>query len=88
MHSRDIEPVQVPTGERENLEAELVKAQAELAEAEAILAQEQAAINAFRMHCRLKLDRWIELLLALQTKRQSLLTRLDLLSQADDLCIP
>jgi hypothetical protein len=88
MHSRDIKPVKVPTGERENLEAELVKAQAELVEAETNLAQEQAAVNSFRMHCRLKLDRWIERLLALQTERQSLLTRLQLLRQADDFGIP
>jgi hypothetical protein len=88
MHSRDIEPLQIQTGERENLEAGLNKVQAELVEAEAILAQEQAAINAFRMHCRLKLDRWIEQLLALQTERQSLLTRLQLLRQADDFGIP
>jgi hypothetical protein len=88
MHSRDIKPVIISNGDPAELEAELVEAQRALLEAEAILTQEQAAINAFRMHCRLKLDRWIERLLALQTERQSLLTRLQLLRQADDFGIP
>jgi hypothetical protein len=88
MNSSDIKPVKVSNGDREKLEAELVETQRALLEAEAILAQEQAAINAFRMHCRLKLDRWVERLLALQTERQSLLTRLQLLRQADAFGIP
>ena len=72
MRPTDIKPVKDPTGEREKLGAELVEAQRALLEAEADLAQEQAAVNAFRMHCRLKLDRWVERLLALQTERQSM----------------
>ena len=88
MHSREITPLKDPTGEQEKLEADLVEAQRALLKAEAILAQEQAAINAFRMHCRLKLDRWVERLMALQTERQSLLTRLQLLRQAEAFGIP
>jgi hypothetical protein len=57
-------------------------AQEELLAAEAVLAQEQAAVNAFRMHCRLKLDRWIDRLMALQAERQSLRTRAELRRQA------
>lgn len=71
-----------------SLESELVDAQKNLLKAEGELAKEQAEVNAFRMHCRLKLDRWIEQLLALQTEKQSLLTRLELLRQAEDFGIP
>lgn len=56
--------------------------------AEAELAEEQAAVNAFRMHCRLKLDDWINQLLELQMTRQRLLTRLTLLRQAEDIGVP
>ncbi len=88
MHSRKIKPVTIPVGEEENLEAKLIEAQRALLEAEAILAEEQAAVNAFRMHCRLKLDQWVERLLALQTEKQSLLTQLELLRQSDAYGIP
>ncbi|MGD8585388.1 MAG: J domain-containing protein [Chloroflexota bacterium] len=57
-------------------------AQKELLAAEAELAEEQAAVNAFRMHCRLKLDRWIDRLMELQAERQSLRTRVELQRQA------
>jgi len=57
-------------------------AQQALLTAEAELAEEQAAVNAFRMHCRLKLDRWIDRLMDLQAERQSLRTRLELRRQA------
>jgi hypothetical protein len=70
------------------LQLELEAARQNLLEAEASLAKEQAEINAFRMHCRLKLDRWIEQLLELQTKKQSLLTRLELLRQSQTMDIP
>lgn len=67
-----------------NLRQERQQAQDELLAAEAELAQEQAAVNAFRMHCRLKLDDWVNELLALQTERQALVTRLELLHQAQE----
>ncbi|MCA9973115.1 MAG: hypothetical protein KC425_23010 [Anaerolineales bacterium] len=81
--TRALRPREDPT--RRDLQAELRRARQQLMEAEAELAQEQAAVNAFRMHCRLKLDRHIELLLDLQTEKQALLTRLALLRQAHDL---
>jgi hypothetical protein len=69
------------------LTGELELARRDLREAEAGLAAEQAEVNSFRMHCRLKLDAWIEALSDIQTKRQSLTTRLHLLRQADELGI-
>jgi len=62
--------------------AELEQAKQELRQAEAELGAEQAAVNAFRMHCRLKLDDLVDELQELATKKQSLLTRLALLRQA------
>ena len=66
-----------------DLQASVEEARLELNEAEADLAREQAAVNAFRMHCRLKLDAWINQLLELQAEKQRLRTRLELLRQAD-----
>ena len=93
MRSRELDKSKDPTEERntteaEPVEAELLEAQRALLEAESILTREQAAVNAFRMHCRLKLDQWVDRLLALQTERQTLLTRLELLRQAEDFGIP
>ena len=88
MTTREIQPVIDPADEKRKLERELEDCQQALLESEAMLAREQADVNAFRMHCRLKLDRWIEKLLSLQTERQRLLTRLALLRQAEDLGIP
>lgn len=63
------------------LRAELEEAQRAWRQAEAELGAEQAAVNAFRMHCRLKLDDLVDELEALATQKQSLLTRLELLRQ-------
>lgn len=71
-----------------DLQQELQRAQQKLMTAEAELAAEQAAINAFRMHCRLQLDRLVDELLALQMEKQACLTRLELWRQADDLGVP
>ncbi|MCB8988518.1 MAG: hypothetical protein H6661_12305 [Ardenticatenaceae bacterium] len=73
-------PVPVPW----QIRAELEQAKQELRQAEAELAAEQAAVNAFRMHCRLKLDTLVDELQELTTRKQSLLTRLALLRQARD----
>lgn len=70
------------------LKHELESAKRALREAEADLAQEQADVNAFRMHCRLKLDVLVDMLLELHAQKQSQLTRLRLLRQAQDLGIP
>jgi len=79
----------VPAGDNQeqirDIGNELEAARRELREAEAELAAEQAAVNSFRLHCRLKLDAWIEALSELQTKKQSLYTRLQLMRQAKDL---
>lgn len=67
---------------------EIEQARRDLNAAEAELAEEQAAVNAFRMHCRLKLDRWVEHLQEVQAEREVLRTRLELLTQAEDYGIP
>ncbi len=66
------------------LRLQLAQARRNLAEAEAELAQEQAAVNAFRMHCRLKLDVLVETLLELRAQKQAHLTRLVLLREHVD----
>jgi hypothetical protein len=63
------------------LRSEFEKMKAELFDAEAALAKEQAAVNAFRMYCRLTIGNWVETLLDLRTDKQSLLTQLNLLQQ-------
>ncbi len=85
MTNRQIEPVLNPRGERQKLEADFEAARHALVETEAELAEYQAAVNAFRMHCRLKLDDLVDELLALREEKQSCLTRLQLLRQADEL---
>jgi hypothetical protein len=67
----------------DDLKVELNDARHDLREAEAELAQEQAAVNAFRMHCRLKLDNWVNTLLKLQAQKQSLLTQWQLAQNGD-----
>jgi hypothetical protein len=73
-----------PAQQADRLRAELQIAQQELVEAEAALANEQAAVNAFRMHARLMLDDLADAVQALLSEKQSLLTRLALLRQADN----
>jgi hypothetical protein len=68
----------------DDLRRELDDARHELREAEMELAQEQAAVNAFRMHCRLKLDAWINILLELQAQKQSLLTQWQLTQNGEN----
>lgn len=81
MAERQIERVDEKT-QAARLEAELRRARRELREEEAELAAAQAAVNRFRMHCRLQLDALVDQLLALGRERQSVLTRLALLQQA------
>jgi hypothetical protein len=71
-----------------NLRADLQMAQQVLMTAEAELSQRQAAINAFRMHCRLKLDKLVDQYQELGVEKQSVWTRLQLLQQAEELGIP
>lgn len=69
-------------------QAEWQQACRQLAEAEAELAQEQAAVNAFRMQCRLKIGHLIDDYLELRAEKQALWTRLQLLQQAQEFGIP
>ena len=84
MDSRQIEPVRSSRERKERLERDLAKARQAQMEAEADLAREQAAVNAFRMHCRLKLDDLVDTLMDLRVQKQSCLTRLELLRQGVD----
>jgi hypothetical protein len=66
------------------LQEQLREAQQALVEAEAELAAEQAAVNAFRMHGRLKLDRLVDRFQEVQFEKQSALTRWRLLVQEQE----
>ena len=79
--TNEIQPHQDSDQQIADLQSELVTVRKELMEAEANLAEYQAEVNAFRMHCRLKLDAWIERLLEVQTDRQRLRTQFALLRQ-------
>lgn len=83
MIDRGIVPVAASQDEVAKLKEQLQKARLKLNQAEAELAEEQAAVNAFRMHCRLKLDDLVDTLQDLAVEKQSLLTRLELLRQAE-----
>lgn len=78
----------VTNNQAQNLRAELQRARQGLMDAEADLAREQAAVNAFRMHCRLKLDLLIDNLLALQAEKEACLTQWELRQQAQELGVP
>lgn len=84
MRHRHIQPLAASGDSRRQLEMELNAAQEQLREAEAELAAEQAAVNAFRMHCRLTLGHWVDTLLELHTAKQTAWTRLQLLRQEDE----
>lgn len=79
-----IEPVVTSRQKVSRLEAELRKARRAQLQAEAELAEEQAAVNAFRMHCRLKLDQLVDSLTALRADKEACLTRLELFRQGVD----
>jgi hypothetical protein len=76
-----LQPVENSRAKLEQLQEELQKSRISLAEAEAELAQEQAAVNAFRMHCRIKLDDLVEQYLQLRSEREALLIDLEFLRQ-------
>lgn len=77
-----------PNQQRQQAEADLDEARQQLLEAEAQLAQEQAAVNAFRMQCRLKLGDLIEETLSLRAERESCLTQLKLHQQDAETDLP
>ena len=76
--------VPIPQNQQQ-AQADLDEARQQLVEAEARLAQEQAAVNAFRMQCRLKLGDLIEETLSLRAERESCLTQLKLHQQDAEL---
>lgn len=84
-NEKGIQQVEGEKGRWQGDSAELERARSALVDAEAELAREQAAVNAFRMHCRLKLDELVDLLQELRSERESLLVRLELLHQGVDL---
>lgn len=86
--TREIEPVYTIRQKAARLQRELDRARQELHEAEAELAHEQAEVNAFRMHARLKLDVLVDTLMELRAQKQAFLTRLKLFEQAQELGIP
>ena len=61
-----IEPVYSTREKRARLREEMNRARRAQLDAEGELAQEQAAVNAFRMHCRLKLDELVDSLMDLR----------------------
>ena len=65
----------------QSLDDALQQALRDLNDAETLLTSEQAAVNAFRMQCRLKLGDLIDTVLELQEQQQSLLTELALWRQ-------
>lgn len=84
MINQAIEPVLIPQEQRRKWQAELETARETLVAAEAELAAYQAEVNAFRMHCRLKLDYLVDELLVLNGEKQDYLTRLRLLRQEQE----
>lgn len=88
MSTRSLIPTAVDRMQQAQLQADWQDACRQLVEAEAELAQEQAAVNAFRMQCRLKIGHLIDDYLLLQSEKQALWTRLQLLQQAQEFGIP
>lgn len=88
MMSKAITAVPNPNQQRQQAEADLDEARQQLLDAEAQLAQEQAAVNAFRMQCRLKLGDLIEETLSLRAERESCLTQLKLHQQEVETKLP
>ena len=81
MTRKAIEPVLPYREQQKKWQTEFEMARKELVAAEAELAAYQAEVNAFRMHCRLKLDDLVDELLALNGEKQACLTQLQLLRQ-------
>lgn len=84
MSKNAIEPVMLPHEQQNKWRIEFETAREALVSAEADLAAYQAEVNAFRMHCRLKLDDLVDELLTLNVKKQACLTRWQLLTQEQE----
>lgn len=83
-----LQKVTTPSEHRRQLQADFDRACQELLEVEAELAQLQAAVNAFRMQCRLKIGHLIDDYLELRAEKQALWTHLQLQQQAQEFGIP
>lgn len=79
--NRQLQPINTPSQRIRQLEAEFAQAREKLQDAEKTLAEEQAAVNAFRMHCRLTIGHWVDTLIELRFDKQGLLTQKRLLMQ-------
>ncbi|MEM8859202.1 MAG: J domain-containing protein [Chloroflexota bacterium] len=66
------------------LKGEMEIAQEELRKVEAILGEEQAAVNAFRMHCRLKLGPWVDQIIDLYSEKQRIIIHREMRQQAKE----
>ncbi len=84
MGEKRLQKIDSPDQSLEKLRRELEKARLALADAEADLAKEQAAVNSFRMHCRLQLDDLIDQLMELRSEKEALLLNLELVRQGID----
>ncbi|MFN2135019.1 MAG: hypothetical protein ACK2UK_03640 [Candidatus Promineifilaceae bacterium] len=84
MSSKALQPIGDSQNEEEDLQLDLAQARHVLAEAEAELAREQAAVNSFRMHCRLMLDDLVERILELRAQREALVVRMAFLREGMD----
>lgn len=78
---RQLRVQNIPTQQIPHLEQALSDAVLACQQAEKALAVEQAAVNAFRMHCRLTIGHWVDQLVDLRTEKQAYLTQIALLEQ-------
>ena len=83
-NEKSMQPVQESQWSKEELRLEIEKARVAMVEAEGELAAEQAAVNAFRMHCRLKLDDLVDQMLQQRSTKEALLAELALMRQGID----
>lgn len=83
--SKKLQPIGSNPQRLMQLEAEFGAARQKLQDAEKLLAEEQAAVNAFRMHCRLTIGHWVDSLLELRSEKESLLTQKRLFQQELDI---
>ncbi|MEM7332239.1 MAG: hypothetical protein AAF490_09115 [Chloroflexota bacterium] len=76
-----LQPIKTEFQKVRQLEAEFARARESLQDSERCLAEEQAAVNAFRMHCRLTIGHWVDTLIDLRSQKQGFLTQKRLLEQ-------
>ena len=84
MSELTLQKMQSPQQEVKELSRALEEMRLALVQAEAALAEEQAAVNRFRMHCRLKIGDWVDRVVELRAEYQDLLAKLTLMREAED----